>query len=64
MVAEEPKVIADKKYSIQEAAKILRYTPRHVYRFIKSGDIKCGHRLYTRVMFITGREIERFKKVN
>ena len=62
MTTEKPDVKPMNRYSIPEASKLLGITRGTIYKYIRSGDIKCGVRKHNLRMFITGQEIERFWK--
>lgn len=62
MTTQKPEVSNTGRYSIQEASRLLGITRGTIYKYIRSGDIKCGVRKHNLRMFITGQEIERFWK--
>lgn len=62
MTEQKPEVSHTGRYSIQAASKLLGITRSTIYKYIRSGDIKCGVHKHNLRMFITGQEIERFWK--
>lgn len=59
MVAEKPNVNAAARYSLKEAAKLLKLSRTTLWRYINHGKVRFGVRECNGAKYITGFEILR-----
>ena len=60
VTSEEPRVMPNSRYSINQTCAILTITRKTLAKYTKAGLIECGHRPITMQTFYTGRDIMKF----
>lgn len=62
MICHEPKAVLNSRYSIEEAAQLLKIHRNTLLRYAKEGKISFGIRRSSKRKFFLGSEIIRFWK--